>query len=365
MRIDAFAVTPVRLANTDPDWRYGDNHVPRLAGALVALRAADGTVGEGYAPVLRHLGLTPEGLASAATAMARALLGRDATALATGVAAAARAQPAALPALSAVDMALHDLAGRLLGLPLATLLGGAVRDRVPAVRIVPIKPPAAMAERARALADEGYGALKLKGSGDLAVDLARVAAVREAVGPGVALYVDPNQAYAPKAARALCAGLADLGVTRIEQPVPAADLRGLAAVAAGTGLVVEADEAMHTEADVVAIRDAAAADAVCLKLTKSGGLAATMAIARLAGALGLGCRMGTAFGGALISMAAAQAAAALPTAEGCAEIAEFAHFDGDPHEPPRIEDGSLVLSDAPGIGVTRRDPAGWAWQTAG
>lgn len=364
MRIDAFAVAPSALANTDPDWRFGDTHVPRLEGVFVALRAADGTVGEGYAPVLRYLGLTAEGLASAAAAMARALVGRDATSVLTGVAAAARAQPAALPALSAVDMALHDLAGRLLGLPLATLLGGAVRDRVPIVRIVPIKPPAAMAERARALAGEGFRALKLKGSGDLETDVARVAAVREAVGAGIALYVDPNQAYAAKPARRLCVALADLGVARIEQPVPAADRRGLASVTAGTGLVVEADEAMHVPADVVALRDARAVDAVCLKLTKSGGLAATVENARLAAALGLGSRMGTAFGGALISMAAAGAAASLPAAEGFAEVGEFAHFDGDPHEAPVVEDGALVIGDAPGIGVARRAAAGWDWQRA-
>ena len=101
-------------------------------------------------------------------------------------------------AKAAVDMALHDLLARRLNVPLHVLLGGAVRASVVQARILAIKPPLEMAANAARLAEQGYRQLKLKLSGDSALDVARVAEVRAAVGAGVTLTLDPNQSYGVK-----------------------------------------------------------------------------------------------------------------------------------------------------------------------
>lgn len=350
MKITGYAVRAASFPNHDPDWRFGVHHVPNLAGAFLALRAENGTVGEGYAPVLRYLGTSSGSLEAALREMGRALLDRPALHFAANLVVAAKARPGDLPAMSAADMALHDLAARLHAVSLATLLGGARRDRLQVMRIVPIKAPGEMAERSAALVQEGFKALKLKLDGDLTTDIARVAAVRQAVGDAVVLYVDPNQTYRAKPAIALCRALTDLGVERVEQPVAKMDYCQMAAVTAASPLVVEADEGLHTPADLVAVAEHKAADAICLKLTKSGGIRAALAMAEQAAPFGLAYRMSTAFGGALISLAAAQAAAVLPEPEGFAEVGEFAHFGDDPHPAPSVVDGELRLDDSPGLG---------------
>jgi len=364
MRITAFSIEPSAFDNLDADWRYGTTHVPRLEGVFVALRAEDGTVGEGYSPVLGHLGLDRDALAASCGRLAAACLGRDAVAFRVTATQIARDSGVSGPALAAVEMALIDLAARVHGMSVAVLLGGRFRDRVPVVRIVPIKAPEAMAATARVLVDEGYRAVKLKAAGALADDVARVAAVRAAVGSDVEIYVDPNQAYDLDGAIRFCAAAAGLGVTRVEQPVPAGDRETMAWLAAAVrSPIVEADEKLFALDDLVDVLERKAAHGICLKFARSGGILPTLAMAELARSHGVAARMGTAFGGPLVSLAGAQVAAALADVDGFAEIAEFAHFSDTAHEPPRVEDGCLVLDDAPGFGQVRRDPWKADWRT--
>lgn len=365
MRITAWSVEPSAFDNLDPDWRYGTTHVPRLEGVFVALRAEDGTVGEGYSPVLGHLGLDRDGLAAACGRIASLCLGGDASAYRVTATQAARQSGLSGPALAAVDMALVDLAARIHGLSVSVLLGGRFRDRVPVVRIVPIKAPEAMADAARALVDDGYRAVKLKATGTLDEDVARVSAVRAAVGAAVEIYVDPNQAYALDGAIRFCEAAAELGVARVEQPVPATDRDMMARLVAAVRLpVVEADEKLFELPDLVDVLERRAAHGICLKFARSGGILPTLAMAELAHAHGVAVRMGTAFGGPLISLAGAQVAAALANADGFAEVAEFAHFSDATHAPPRIEGGCLVLDDTPGFGQVRQAPWQADWLSA-
>jgi L-alanine-DL-glutamate epimerase-like enolase superfamily enzyme len=351
--ITAARVEALRLRNLDPDWAYGKVHVPALDGVLVTLTAEDGTEGHGYAPVLSHLAVTAEVLLAGAETLAKAAVGAPALSPAAAAQRMDRRMGGARAARSAVECATQDLAARVLGVPLHVLFGGAVRDRIPLVRIVPLKPPAAMAEAASAIAAEGYRSIKLKASGDLPLDLARVRAVREAVGETLELMVDANQAYEPKRALEFARAVMTAGVTWLEQPVPAGDLAGLALTTRESTVGVEADEAVATPEDVVRLAASRAVDGISLKLTKSGGLAPVAAMVAVAAASGLRCRMGTAFGSALIAAHSAHLAAALPAFAGFAECAKFAHFEGDAFAPPAIEDGCLVLPSGPGSGLSR------------
>ena len=98
-------------------------------------------------------------------------------------------------AKAAVDCALYELMASALGVPLVTLLGGAVRSSVPILRILAIKTPQEMATQAQRLVDKGYLYLKIKVHGDVDEDVARVAAIRRQVGDAVHLTIDANQSY--------------------------------------------------------------------------------------------------------------------------------------------------------------------------
>ena len=122
-------------------------------------------------------------------------------------------------AKAALETALYDALARSVHAPLYLLLGGRFRNEIKVIKMVSVDAPEAMAAEAKQLVGEGL-ALKLKMSGKIDQDLPRVAAVRDAVGSGVFIKVDANEAYDAKTAIRLAKGLADNGVEIFEQPVP-------------------------------------------------------------------------------------------------------------------------------------------------
>lgn len=134
----------------------------------------------------------------------------------------------AAAAVSAVDIAVHDLAARLTGAPLVQYLGGA-HDTVPAYGSGGFTDytDAELTEQLGSWADHGLPAVKLKVGSHPDDDLRRVALAREAAGPDVELFVDANGAYERKQALALADGFASLGVTWFEEPVSSEDRAGL------------------------------------------------------------------------------------------------------------------------------------------
>jgi L-alanine-DL-glutamate epimerase-like enolase superfamily enzyme len=155
--------------------------------------------------------------------------------------------------------------------------------------------PEAMAEAARERAREGFDVLKLKlGDGDVGLEVARVVAVSRAVGPGLSLRLDANQAWTAKQALAVLERLEGEGIRPelLEQPVPAHDLRGMAAVTRHSFVPVLADESVQGARDVLAVAGAGAADLVNVKLAKCGGLRAAQDVVAVAQACGLGTVVG-------------------------------------------------------------------------
>lgn len=131
-------------------------------------------------------------------------------------------------AVSGLDAALWDLKARLLGVPLAALLGRA-REAIPIYGSGGFTsyPVERLREQLAGWADEGMGMVKMKVGRDPAADLDRAAAARQAIGERVALFVDANGAYRRKQALALAEGFARLGITWLEEPVSSDDLDGL------------------------------------------------------------------------------------------------------------------------------------------
>ena len=266
-------------------------------------------------------------------------------------------------ARSGIDMALHDLIGKVLGVPVSSLIGGSHKPRIRVAIEIAGGPPDAMASECVALVAKGVTAFKPKIGGDPDDDAARLRAIREAVGPAVALRADANQGYSVKDAIRLCrlAEKFDVGLELLEQPVPAWDLQGMAAVRRAVDTLIEADESCYTIHDAMQIVRHEAADVLNIKLGKAGGFYNAKKIAAIAEAAGLGCVLGTAFGVGLEVAAKLHLAASTMTVSSAVEFTELG-LHGNLLQPPHdallafpLQDGCLPVPDGPGLGVTLKD----------
>jgi L-alanine-DL-glutamate epimerase-like enolase superfamily enzyme len=247
-------------------------------------------------------------------------------------------------ALAALDLALWDRAGRRTGKPVAQLLCG---DPEPSVRVNATIAALDRGEAARAAAEAtaaGFDCVKLKvGVGD---DGGRVAAVRAAIGPHVALRLDANGAWDVEQAVASIDALAPAGLELVEEPTHG--LHAMAEVRARTAARVSIDE---TAVEPGALT-AGVADAVCLKVSSSGGIGRLLAAAALVRATGAEVYLASTLDGPIGVAAALHVAAALASRGpvphcGLATLSAFADLD----DPLPARDGAITLPDAPGLGV--------------
>ena len=302
-------------------------------------------LGEGYPG--RFYGETPETMA-AITPLLLEAIGEVEPNLA-GLAAASGRLAAAIrwngAAKCAIDIALHDLVGKVLGLPVHGLLG--VSAEIPPTDFsLGLDVPGVVAERARRASS--FPALKIKVGG--AADLATLAAVRTVyAGP---LRVDANTGWTPGLAVQLLPELVDLGVELIEQPFPAGRLDWLADFQAVSPLPLVADESCVTDDDLDGLVGVVAG--VNVKLAKCGGVGP--AAAMLARARELGFRT---FLGSMEETSVGIAAAA-----AVASLAEWVDLDGsllladDPFGGLELgPDKRWLLGSGAGLGVWRRPAA--------
>jgi L-alanine-DL-glutamate epimerase-like enolase superfamily enzyme len=236
-------------------------------------------------------------------------------------------------ARNALDCALWDLDAKRAGLRAWDLAGLPAPDPVVTAYTVSLDEPAAMAEAARKLSHRPL--LKLKVGG--AHDLERVAAVRAAA-PHAGLIVDANEALSFESLTRLAPALADLGVSLIEQPLPAGSDAALAGYDGPVRLC--ADESLHSRAELAAC--ARRYGAVNIKLDKAGGLTEALALAAEARALGLqimvGCMVATSLSIAP-ALLLAQSAAVVDL-DGALLLARD-------REPGLAYDGAAILPPAP------------------
>ena len=260
-------------------------------------------------------------------------------------------------AKAAIEMALFDLAGCVLEAPVTTLLGGRVHDEIRFNAWIGTVPPAQAAREATEWATRGFRSAKIKVDGATDVGIARVAAVREAVGDDFALRVDFNESLRLAEAPAFIRRLEPYGLTLVEQPIPRDDIAGLAEIRRAIGIPLMADESVTDGASLIEIIRRGAADLVKVKLMKQGGFLRTRAMIDCAAAAGLRVVVGHGFGLTPSTLAeVALAAVSEAVIEGCEAVGPLKMADDVVTEPVRLDRGLLRLSDRPGLGATV-DPA--------
>ncbi|HEU4431160.1 MAG TPA: o-succinylbenzoate synthase [Myxococcota bacterium] len=315
------------------------------AGVLLALEDHAGTRGYGEAmPLAGWPGGTLAEVEAWLASRASELLGKRAHE------ALARTLVGPPLARAALETALLDLAARARGVPLAATL--AMRTPEPAVPVnglIAAEAPLAVARAARALAGEGFRCFKLKvGTRPLAEDIARVAALRTAIGSGAALRLDANGAWSEEEAVAALAAVAAYAPEYVEEP--AAGALACARVRARSAVPIALDESACDDAALELALKLAAADVLVIKPALLGGPRAARAAALRARDAGIDVVV-TSFLDSAIGVAAALhcAATLVPNDRACG-LASGALFERD-LAALRIENGALRLPPEHGLGL--------------
>lgn len=331
--------------------RYGGGQAER-PHAYVRLIDDAGRTGDGEASPLPHFtGETVPAVLATLGALLPLVIGCETLALGEVAERLAR-HPHSAAAKCAIEMAAHDLAARALGISLAALLGGTDGVTVPSTGLIGIVPEEEAIALARDYRTEGIGTLKLKVGGEPAADVRRVAAVRAAVGPQVALRLDGNAGLPLPDALALLRGLErrDVAIELFEQPTRADDLRGLRAVREA-GVRVLVDESAHAVRDAIRVLEAGACDLIAIKLIKCGGLRAAATIARVAAEYGAGCILISPYETTVGMATTAHAAAALGTRAHAHDLFRHPSPGGGTWRHEGVP-GGLRLADVAGHGAT-------------
>jgi L-Ala-D/L-Glu epimerase len=247
-------------------------------------------------------------------------------------------------AFAAIDLALWDRAGRRMGRPVASLVTDTPQRTVPVNATISALDRAGAAEQAARAVEQGFACLKVKvGVGD---DAGRVAAVRAAAGPHAALRVDANGAWSVEQAVRSIEALAPTGLELVEEPV-----HGLTAVREVRERVATRVAIDETAAEHGAL-SAGVADAVCLKISRCGGISGLLAAAALVRASGAEVYVASTLDGPLGIAAGVHAAAALASrgplpACGLATLGMFERLD---HSLAPVR-GEIPVPQGPGLGV--------------
>jgi muconate cycloisomerase len=257
-------------------------------------------------------------------------------------------------AKAAIEIALLDLAGRAAAKPVHALLGEKKRGRLPLLAVVgsgDLEGDLRDAEKKKAA---GFTAYKIKVGIDSAEnDAARTRAICRLLGGGLLISSDANQGFSTEQAVAYVHAVKGCGLDFFEQPVEAADLAGMAAVAAvDAGIAIGADEGIHSLADIARHHERKAARGVSLKAIKLGGVRAVVEAGRLCDRLGMNVNISCKTGESSIACAAAlHAACVIPNIAWGLTLTHIALAEDVIAQPIATACGHAEALDGPGLGI--------------
>lgn len=255
-------------------------------------------------------------------------------------------------AKAAMDMALWDLYGQLYKIPVYKLLGGSRKEIITDITIS-VNDPDEMARDAVDAVRRGYDTLKIKVGAHPELDVARLTAVRQAIGNDTRIRIDANQGWEPKQAVRLLNQMQEKGldIEFVEQPVKAHDIDGLKYVTERSYVPVLADESVFSPEDAVRIMQTRAADLVNIKLMKCGGLYNALKIVSAAEVYGVECMIGCMLEAkisvnAAVHLACAKKIITKIDLDGPVLCSEDPILGGAVFDEQRI-----TVSDEPGLGI--------------
>jgi L-alanine-DL-glutamate epimerase-like enolase superfamily enzyme len=262
----------------------------------------------------------------------------------------------AIHAMSGIDLALWDIKGKALGLPVWKLLGGGfTRSLRPYASSLFGATPAETGERARRFATQGFTAVKFGWDPmgqDIKTDIALVREARNGLGPDLDLMIDAGLVYDAKTAIQRARAFEEFNPFWFEEPLSPDDYEGYAKLSSATSLRIAAGEEESERKSFLQLMDVGRIDVVQVDLTRCGGFTEAMKIASLAADRGLSV-VNHGFTTYLNVAAALHFLASVPNTLG---LLEFVVEEGTTlrhaiSEPIRSVDGRVALTDAPGLGL--------------
>lgn len=350
MEITRVKVWPVEMRLEEP-YTIAYETVARVVNVFIRIETNTGVVGYGCAsPDKEVTGETPESVMEAVGEIYLPLLkGADPVRIARLIEMIRTTLKTKPSAVALVDIALHDILGKVAGLPLWKLLGG-YRRRFKTSVTVGILPVDETVARARDWISRGFQVLKIKGGREVNVDIERVLKVREAVGNEVELRFDANQGYGVAEAEAFVEGTRSAGLELFEQPTDKSRPDRLGSVTRRVRLPVMADESLVSLGDAFRLAKHGVVDMVNIKLMKVGGIYEALLINGVARAAGLEAMVGCMDEAALGIAAGLHFALARPNVAYC-DLDGHIGLIGDPTAGAvSIRNGILYPTGRAGLG---------------
>ncbi len=272
-----------------------------------------------------------------------------------------RVVPRNLVAKAGIDLALWDLMGKILDLPVYKLLGGTYKREIPVTYTLSMDTPEKMAEEASFRKSEGYSTVVIKIGHDPEGDVERLRLVREAVGPAIKIRLDANEGYRPDQAIRVIRKMERYEPEFVEEPVKRWDLDGMAKVTRAVDTPISSDESNSSLETVMKIIQKGAADILNIKVSKNGGLLNCKKIAAIADANGIPCLVGGDNTYEITRQACRQLATSTPAvqrgfgSEGCGPASQSKIDDVTKtvvtYDDVRSMGGYVVASPGPGLGI--------------
>jgi len=364
VKIRSIEAIPVRAPRTKPMVAAAGPPLVVSDFGIVRLRTEDGL--EGLGEISMNGGRTGAIQCDDVNRLiAPALVGADARDIRRLIGAMDRALDGSEPAKAGVEMALFDVVGKCLGVPVYQLLGGKVRDRAPVCWGLGFGPPEKSAEEAARYVADGFGTIKIKvGRPGTDLDVAMIATVRRRLGDAVNLKVDANTAYtSPMQAVQEIRRMEEYRLQLVEQPLKADQLEGMAFVRAHISTPILADESMWRWQDAYAIARSGAADVLSVYVSEAGGLLAASKAFAIGEAAGLPALIGSQCELGIATAAMAHLAVAMPSLAYESDITGHLRYPVDIiHERLDYAGGAIRPPDAPGLGVTLDEDVLQLWR---
>lgn len=354
MRITGFRLGLLRIPLRTP-FKTALRTVQAIEDTVLRLDTEDGLCGYGAAPpTVAITGDSTESIQAALRGrIGPALLGRDISDIAGNCHAVQNALNGNASPKAAAEIALYDLYAQSLDKPLYRVLGNGTGSLATDLTISANGIGEMCADCESAIA-RGFTALKIKVGKEPDGDVQRLRAIRQAVAGRATLRIDANQGWtAEQCVRVMTMLEAEGGPFElIEQPVPASDIAGMAAIRAAIETPLLADESAFDLGQVQVLADRAAADLINIKLMKSAGLSQSLAIVDFCRARGLQCLIGCMLEGGIAAGAAAHLAIARRDVISKVDLdgpslGLFNPIDGNVH----FDDAVISVSERPGLGI--------------